>query len=526
MKRTTSLLLFISLFLMPNGTIAQPAQTNYSADEVIIQFTEDVTEAEITAFLTLYNLNLIDGPTEILEFYLAQIDPDLGFPGWIDYSNFIDPVNGVIITAETAGEVKSIGLKYFDTSNPLIGFKPAIVGIGHSPLMYCNNLNYSINIPNLSDLEIDAAIFDTGANPQLLAGPYFSQETPGINFVENTNFPIDDHGHGSHITSIMINAIAQAAPSSNSLGLPINLSAFKTNDILGLGTLWDLIQGIDKVIKDEVKVANLSLGYDANYDHRNNEYAPLKVAISAAETMTGTLFIVAAGNDGINIDTPGELSHYPAAFTNDNIITVTAIDCVESLPRWANFGETSVDIAAPGVNILGLNEENEYQLESGTSHATALATGVSLQLTTHLEKFDYAEIKCILINSANQSSFLEGLVNSGGYLHAEDAFDVLNTSTCAVVEPGGLPTLSNFNSGSMPNEINLNGTTLTIPSSKTQTATITIFNTLGQVLSTQKVSLYKGNTELDLNWPTQINPNMYLINVRYGQTSKTLKSIR
>ena len=75
-------------------------------------------------------------------------------------------------------------------------------------------------------------------------------------------------------------------------------------------------------------------------------------------------------------------------------------------------------------------------------------------------------------------------------------------------------------------EVRIHGNTLNVQSTKEQAATIRICNILGQVLSTQKVWLYNGNTEFELNWPSQNNPSLYLINIEYDNKSETMKIIK
>jgi len=58
--------------------------------------------------------------------------------------------------------------------------------------------------------------------------------------------------------------------------------------------------------------------------------------------------VCAAGNDGSDNDsTP----FYPASYTSSNIIAVAATDQDHDLVSFSNYGNTSVDVGAPGTNI-------------------------------------------------------------------------------------------------------------------------------------------------------------------------------
>lgn len=72
---------------------------------------------------------------------------------------------------------------------------------------------------------------------------------------------------------------------------------------------------------------------------------------------SGALFVAAAGNGnesgvGINLDAPNGPRFYPANSTLPNVVTVAAIDQTGKLASFSNYGTTSVDLSAPGTNVL------------------------------------------------------------------------------------------------------------------------------------------------------------------------------
>jgi len=62
-----------------------------------------------------------------------------------------------------------------------------------------------------------------------------------------------------------------------------------------------------------------------------------------------TLFVVAAGNDAVDVDAS---PRYPCALTAANLICVAATDQSDGLAAFSNTGAASVDLGAPGRNIL------------------------------------------------------------------------------------------------------------------------------------------------------------------------------
>jgi subtilisin family serine protease len=99
------------------------------------------------------------------------------------------------------------------------------------------------------------------------------------------------------------------------------------------------------------RAANMSLGGTSSSQAVVN-------AIAAAKE---TLFVISAGNDAVNNDT---IHHYPCDYTPqtqasppvagavDNIVCVAATDQADGLAGFSDWGPTSVDLGAPGTEIL------------------------------------------------------------------------------------------------------------------------------------------------------------------------------
>lgn len=74
----------------------------------------------------------------------------------------------------------------------------------------------------------------------------------------------------------------------------------------------------------------------------------------------GGLFITAAGNNGDDNDVD---EIYPCAFDSSNIICVASTDQDDALSYFSNYGEKTVDLAAPGENIYGASAFSLIDLE-------------------------------------------------------------------------------------------------------------------------------------------------------------------
>ena len=83
----------------------------------------------------------------------------------------------------------------------------------------------------------------------------------------------------------------------------------------------------------------------------------------------GAVLACAAGNNGL------AEPRYPAAY--DNCIATAAMDSSGGKASFSNYGSAWVDVAAPGVNILGTITSGEYAAWNGTSMASPHVAGLA-----------------------------------------------------------------------------------------------------------------------------------------------------
>jgi subtilisin family serine protease len=138
------------------------------------------------------------------------------------------------------------------------------------------------------------------------------------------------------------------------------------------------------------------------------------------------LFIVSAGNGkdggsrGINID---KMPVYPAAFNLSNILTVTNLDYNGNLYKNSNYGQESVDIAAPGTCIYSTSLNGEYSYCSGTSMATPMVTGVAALIYSMVDGITAFEAKNMIIGTVTKRNELSEIIGSGGMLNGGAAIE-------------------------------------------------------------------------------------------------------
>jgi len=235
--------------------------------------------------------------------------------------------------------------------------------------------------------------------------------------------PYDDSGHGTHCSGT-IGAVGNNDEGVTGVCWRVKIMAMKFLDSTGYGDTDDAIACIEYALEMGAKVLNNSWG-----DYQYNQ--SLKDAIEAADA-NGVLFVAAAGNAGYNNDS--ELA-YPASYDCNNIISVMATDDADQRSIWppfnsSNFGPTTVDLAAPGSDILSCIPGNYYEYKDGTSMATPHVAGACALVWSMNPAMSHLEVKQIILDGADKLASLDGFCVTGGttkktpvLLHNERVFN-------------------------------------------------------------------------------------------------------
>lgn len=131
-----------------------------------------------------------------------------------------------------------------------------------------------------------------------------------------------------------------------------------------------------------------------------------------------TLFVFAAGNDGMSNDDYGTS---PANIKEDNVITVGATYKNQFFAPFSNYGTKMVDIAAPGMLIHSAIPGNDYLKVSGTSQAAPYVANVAAKIKDANPGLSPKDIKKILMGTVDSKGFLKDKVATGGIVNAERA---------------------------------------------------------------------------------------------------------
>ena len=170
----------------------------------------------------------------------------------------------------------------------------------------------------------------------------------GIDWSDKDGDPMDENGHGTHCAGII------AAAADNNEGIAgvaggasnVQLMGIRVLDSEGSGYLEDIVRGFKYLIRAKkegvnIKAVNCSFGAGVTSDIFD------EVIEQAGKA--GILTIASAGNESVNNDS-AVVS--PANSKSDYVVSVAATDEDGGLSSYSNYGRKTVDIGAPGINIL------------------------------------------------------------------------------------------------------------------------------------------------------------------------------
>ncbi|GLY88531.1 S8 family serine peptidase [Actinoallomurus iriomotensis] len=246
--------------------------------------------------------------------------------------------------------------------------------------------------------DVKVAVLDTGvdATHPDLKGRIAEQK----NFSQSPD-TVDRFGHGTHVAATIAGTGAAANGERKGVAPDADLLIGKVLGDDGSGQESDVIAGMEWAAAN-APIVNMSLG-SWSPDPAND---PVTKALDELSAKDGTLFVVAAGNDGPDADTveaPGVAA---------SALTVGAVDGDDHLADFSSRGGTLTkpDISAPGVDIvaaraagtaLGRPVDATYTSLSGTSMATPHVAGAAADLLQRHPGWSAGRLKAALVSTSD-----------------------------------------------------------------------------------------------------------------------------
>jgi len=237
----------------------------------------------------------------------------------------------------------------------------------------------------------------------------------GIDAVNESGNPIDTLGHGTHVAGI-VGAVGNNGVGITGVTWHVQLMALKFLD--PYGSVADEIECISYILDQKekgipVRVVNASFGDSSSSLFEKEAIESLMSA--------GIMMPASAGNVASDLD--GLKNNYPASYALQNIISVAASDNNDRLAFFSNYGFHSVDIAAPGVEILSTYLNGSYDTLSGTSMVAPQVSG-ALALLYAQKPRSVEEARERILRGVDQNDYLSGRLFSNGRLNVFNALRV------------------------------------------------------------------------------------------------------
>lgn len=199
-------------------------------------------------------------------------------------------------------------------------------------------------------------------------GNSYVDDVHGYDFVLGTGTLTDSGFHGTHVAGTI------AATGNNGLGVVgVDFQAH----VMGLKVSSDGSSLVTSAIIEAVQYATMMKARGVNVVALNASYGggssndTERAAMQAAGD-AGIVFCAAAGNNTNNNDA---ILFYPASYRLSNMIVIAASDQNDALAYFSDYGAATVDLAAPGVNILSCRPVAQSGVSTFVQQSTNVFSG-------------------------------------------------------------------------------------------------------------------------------------------------------
>ncbi len=337
------------------------------------------------------------------------------------------------------------------------GTAPGSIG---APTAWDRTTGSSSIVVGVLDTGIDLSHPDLAANlwsnPGGVGG--CAAGTHGVNEVAGGCVPQDGAGHGTHVAGT-IGAVGNNGVGVTGVNWSTSLMGLRMLDDSGSGNVASAVAAIEFAVQAKTQSGVNIRVLNASWSDGGGQLpsTALHDAIQDAGN-AGILFVTAAGNDGVNLDQSPE---YPCSFhlANEVCVAATNDSPADTLASFSNYGASSVDLAAPGTNVVStwpstVSPFSQYATQSGTSMATPHVSGAAA-LMLAARDMSVATLKTMLLANAAPIPALSGRVSTGGRLDVGCAVGATLAHWCAWDRPapplsGGIasaPAIASWASG-------------------------------------------------------------------------------
>jgi thermitase len=237
---------------------------------------------------------------------------------------------------------------------------------------------------------------------------------------------VDDNGHGTHVSGI-VGALSGNSQGVSGIAPAGKLVELKALDPSGNGSDSDIAAAFAYAGQHGIPVVNASLGGPG----------ASQVLTDSMAGYPNTLYVIAAGNDGVDNDTTDV---WPCNAPAANVICVGASTQNDTVASFSDYGRETVDLFAPGEYIYSTWLGAGYQLDSGTSMASPAVAAEAALVHTAAPSLTATQVKATILAGAEVKAAFAGKSVSERRANAKDAVAMAQAHTVPVdADHDGVP---------------------------------------------------------------------------------------
>jgi len=237
-------------------------------------------------------------------------------------------------------------------------------------------------------------------NPRHIVGDNYEDKSE--QYYGNNDVAGPDPSHGTHVAGI-IGAERNNGIGVNGIATNIRIMAIRAVPN-GDERDKDVANAIRYAVDNGADIINMSFG---------KSYSPYKEVVDKAiahANKNNVLMVHGAGNSAQNIDTT---ANYPtdkySSTMSDSAATLwLSVGATswkpnqEFVANFSNYGNLTVDLFAPGVDIYSTMPDNEYKFQEGTSMASPVVAGTAALIMAYYPELSAKQVRQIILENTTQ----------------------------------------------------------------------------------------------------------------------------
>ena len=302
--------------------------------------------------------------------------------------------NAFMVTYKANKEILAMALGNDFTTEQLAAYEPTDDEAKAAKGMILNLMMRNINLEEYASYfstQLDYS-YNVDFNPRTMVGDDYSN--PRERNYGNNHIDGPEALHGTHVAGIV-------GATNNGTGMD---GICKTAQLMIIRCVpdgderdKDVANAIRYAADNGARVVNMSFGKS----HSPNKDV-VDEAVMYAESK-GVLLVHAAGNDSKDVDVKDNFPtpRYENGKTCSTWLEIGASDnSIDHLSAdFSNYGDKTVDIYAPGVDIYATVLDNAFGPLSGTSMASPVTAGVAASILAYYPNLTGKEVREIIIKS-------------------------------------------------------------------------------------------------------------------------------